>query len=157
MEDASPVQGRFALEPPPGTSPARVRALLEGQLACWTLVSGGRKLVAASAHVHGTEFMNELDRVYATLVTAGWKIMGRARWLGSDETDRGEMIAAGLELHFEPEPLSMLTNEATKELRARATSSDPLERERALAWLSLARARTTGAALMVAGPGDVCA
>ena len=157
MEDAYTVQGRFALEPPPGTSPARVRALIEGELTCWKLVSQGRKLVVASAHMHGTEFMNELDRVYATLVTAGWTITGRARWMGSDETDRGEMIASGPELRFEPEPLSMLTDEATRELRSRATSSDPLERERALAWLSLARARTTGAALVVAGPGDVCA
>lgn len=157
MEDAYTVQGRFALEPPPGTPPARARALLEGQLACWKLVSQGRKLVVASSRVHGTEFMNELDRVYATLVTAGWKVTGRARWIGSDETDRGEMIAAGLELRFEPEPLSMLTDEATRELRSRATSADPLERERALAWLSLARARTTGAALVVTKPGDVCA
>lgn len=107
--------------------------------------------------MQGTEFMNELDRVYAQLINSGWKVTGSARWLGSDETDRGEMLACGKELRFEPEPLSMLTDEATRALRVRAMVSDPLSRERALAWLSLARARTTGAALSVAGPGDVCA
>ncbi len=157
MEDAYTLQGRFSLEPPSGTSPTAALRVLRGQLSCWKLSSGGRKLVAASAHMQGTEFMNELDRVYAQLINSGWKVTGSARWLGSDETDRGEMLACGKELRFEPEPLSMLTDEATRALRVRAMVSDPLSRERALAWLSLARARTTGAALSVAGPGDVCA